>query len=456
MHRVRSLAAAGILTILLGQPAAAPGALPTGCTASGSTVVCTYTTGTAAFVVPSGVSTIHTVAIGGAGGGGTGGLGAVVSGDLSVTAGQILYAVVGANGLVASPGTPVTPGGGGNGGLPIFCITEPSLCAGGGAATAGDTGGDGGGASDLRTAAGDLTSRLLVAAGGGGGGSVALPAGARPAGGAAGGNGGAAGGPSSSLAGGGGGGGAGASGGTAGPVSTNFCISRCVPGSAGQVGSLGVGGDGGTAGEFLEQSTIAFAGPGGGGGGGLYGGGGGGGGSGGDPGGGGGGGSDLVPANGQQSLDSTHRGPQVQITYTVTHTPTISAVRFRGNPRNPTIVVNGSGFGDRPTPHPARGTSFLGRCRPISGRTGKDYGTALWIGDFSQSWSAGNTAASDCIGLIVVKYTATEVRFRLGSYYRRHYRRRVGTGAGTYELAPGDLAVVVVRGTPVVAHVDYH
>jgi hypothetical protein len=56
------------------------------------------------FVVPSGVTSVHVLAVGGAGGagghygtpvGGAGGRGAVVSGDLAVTPGDTLYVEVG-------------------------------------------------------------------------------------------------------------------------------------------------------------------------------------------------------------------------------------------------------------------------------------------------------------------------------------------------------------------------
>jgi Glycine rich protein len=112
-----------------------------------------YTGAEQTFTVPAGVTSVHVVATGAVGGtpeeGGTGGRGAVVSGDLSVTPGEALYAEVGGQAQEVLEGL-----GGFNGG--------------------GNGTGSGGGASDVRTAMrsapNTLESRLLVAAGGGGGG----------------------------------------------------------------------------------------------------------------------------------------------------------------------------------------------------------------------------------------------------------------------------------------------
>ena len=82
-------AAVGVAGLLADVSAAA---LPPGCGQSGLTVTCTYTSGSNAFVVPAGVSSIHVVAVGGVGSGVTGGAGgghgAVVSGDVAAITGQ--------------------------------------------------------------------------------------------------------------------------------------------------------------------------------------------------------------------------------------------------------------------------------------------------------------------------------------------------------------------------------
>ena len=194
------------------------------------------------FTVPAGVTTIRVVAVGAKGGTGDGfidqnpGFGAVASGDLSVTPGQIMYIEVGGNGSTASN----APGG----------------FNGGGGVGATSAGGSGGGASDVRLAprgaAGTLDTRLVVAAGGGGSGGGDIVGDS-----ISGGSGGAAGAPGSSCTTEDGTAGGGQPGtlATGGPGGTH---TNPPFGGPGQAGSLGQGGSGGA-----------------GGGGGLYGGGGG-------------------------------------------------------------------------------------------------------------------------------------------------------------------------------------
>jgi hypothetical protein len=280
-------------------------------TATGITQTFTFTGAEQAFVVPTGVSQINVVAIGGKGGGG-GGFGARASADIATTPGTTLYVEVGGNGL-------------------------PSGVFGGGAGTATHSPGGGGGASDVRTCSKSsacsgfgTTSdpRLLVAAGGGGHGGNSTGAG---------GDGGGAGfaaqpgenGTGTAVCtnsigdlgdGGGGGGGAtlsaGGTGGTGGPGTVPY-------GDAGIAGSVDQGGTGGN----------GSSGDGGSGGGGFYGGGGGGSGgrsSCGRRGGGGGGGagsSYLGPSatNGSITTDSFGT-PSVTITYKVDQTITFAAL----------------------------------------------------------------------------------------------------------------------------------
>jgi hypothetical protein len=219
------------------------------------------------FKVPAGVTSVHVVAVGSHGANGgeffggpvpAGGLGAVVSGDLGVTAGEKLYVEVGG----------VTFNGGGSGA----------------------NGGGGGGASDVRkkpSAEGEesLTSRLLVAAGGGGGGFSNCSGGH----GGAGGNEEEAGHPGIGCA---------PTGGGGPGTSTKGGAGGEGPIASGGEGTLGAGG-----------SSIA-----GGGGGGLYGGGGGGM---GNAGAGGGGGSNLVPTGGPPAtVAKAGEASSVTITYT--------------------------------------------------------------------------------------------------------------------------------------------
>lgn len=139
-------------------------ALPSGCSQSGGTVTCKYTTnGESQFAVPAGVASVTATAVGGQGGsdfglGDPGGLGAVATGTLSVTPGQVIFPEVGILGGAAG-----------------------QLVAGF------QDSGAGGGESDVRTcpansaqpcpAGTTLASRLLVAGGGGGRGDFGGPGG---------------------------------------------------------------------------------------------------------------------------------------------------------------------------------------------------------------------------------------------------------------------------------------
>ena len=203
-----------------------------------------YTGGEQTYVVPGGVSSVQISAIGAPGGtpppggGVSAGRGAVVTGVVAVSPGQILYVYVGGAGGFPAGGF----NGGGDGG------TADGIMAWGG-----------GGASDVSRvpdSAGDASFQARVIAAGGGGGSAGIAAGGGDAGNPGGccgalGRGSNAAQPGSQTGGGAGGGCA---------MLTEGC---------GESGGLGFGGDGGASG------TAENARAGGGGGGGLYGGGGG-------------------------------------------------------------------------------------------------------------------------------------------------------------------------------------
>ncbi|WP_433801266.1 glycine-rich protein [Actinomycetospora sp. CA-084318] len=293
MRRVSllSVVVAATLTVAgAGMALAAPTALPDGCAQAGQTVTCTYafTGGEQSFTVPTGVSSLQVVAMGGAGGESrrSGGQGASASGTVTgLPGGSVLYVEVGSPG--GAGGSEVVPGPGG--------------FNGGGAG--GVRAGGGGGASDVRTvsrsAAGTLDSRLVVAAGGGGSGF--------------------------------GGGFSSGAGGDAGADGTEGQQFNSSPGRAGtptaggapgEEGEAGRQGEGGSAGSFTDTAPGLVSG-GGGGGGGLFGGG-----AGGLLGGGGGGGSSLVPSGGTVGLSSA--APSVTISYTVPAAPTAAAARGAG------------------------------------------------------------------------------------------------------------------------------
>jgi hypothetical protein len=296
--------------------AATDATLPAECEQAVSKVICTYPSSAegrfSEFVVPAEVLTLHVVAVGGDGGPGSGGAqggrGAEVTGNISVTPGSTLRIFVGQNGTVSSAGLP-------NGGLGTK--SQANVSSGGG-----------GGESDIRVSPYNYSHRLIVAGGGGGGGNPGDIAPEEP--GVSGGAGGDAG-----------------SAGSAGTKYLGFPGGTAEPGQGGSSGaSGGAGGTGGTSAPPYTAGVTGCTGAtgsefggsggagecergGGGGGGGFVGGGGGGGGGVANTpehesgqfqvaagAGGGGGGSNLVPAGGTASIDTTHT-PHVTISYQV-------------------------------------------------------------------------------------------------------------------------------------------
>src|SRR5262249_42775645 len=112
--------------------------------AQGATATFNFTGAEQTFVVPNGVTAIHVDAVGGRGGmgdgGAVGGFGAHATADLPVTAGQVLFVLVGGNGNAGQEMANTSAGGFNGGGL--------GGASGGGACRGA---GSGGGASDVRT-----------------------------------------------------------------------------------------------------------------------------------------------------------------------------------------------------------------------------------------------------------------------------------------------------------------
>ncbi len=141
----------------------------------------------------------------------------------------------------------------------------------------------------------------------------------------------------------------------------------------------------------------------------------------------------------------SHTSPGVQLT----------SVTFQGTPRAPIVIIHGKALGSRPSRNPRGGTSNFGLCGPIAGRTGSDFGTQLWLEDETQRWSAGYSPYVDCMGIIVTKYSSTEVVYELGSWYRQHFGTRTRFPHGVYVLAEGDVVNLKLRGVNLRAVVHY-
>jgi hypothetical protein len=137
-------------------------------------------------------------------------------------------------------------------------------------------------------------------------------------------------------------------------------------------------------------------------------------------------------------------------------TARIAAVTFSGGVSNPTIAVAGANLGQRPRPNPSyRPLGHPPLCPPQPTKPpaayGFDFGTKLFVEDVgsNRTWSAGRYRPGigelDCIGLVIVRFSATKVVFHLGAYYRE----------GHFRLAAGDSYRITVNGSTFRGHVRY-
>ena len=112
--------------------------------------------------------------------------------------------------------------------------------------------------------------------------------------------------------------------------------------------------------------------------------------------------------------------------------PVIQSVSVAGSVGNPSITINGQGFGTIP--------ANTGQPSPFSGL---DYGDQLGLSDLSAGWNAGQSGNG--IGITVTNYTNSTIEFGLGSYYQ----------AGGFALATGDKFEVLVKGVTCTGIVGY-
>jgi hypothetical protein len=131
--------------------------------------------------------------------------------------------------------------------------------------------------------------------------------------------------------------------------------------------------------------------------------------------------------------------------------PAITSVTFSGSPANPTVVVRGTNLGKLPAPSPSSHPSGVNGCPVVANDEGYDYGTSLYIAVPSQNWAVGRYRPSlnetDCLDLVVTKFTSTEVAFHFGLPYKAFYPK--------FSLAAGLPVTVVVNGATANVTVKY-
>ena len=133
---------------------------------------------------------------------------------------------------------------------------------------------------------------------------------------------------------------------------------------------------------------------------------------------------------------------------------TISGVVFTGTTVAPTVTINGSGFGSMPAANPNYTPEGTQLCPlPASGNQGYDYGTNLYVFDSSRNWAGGRYRPAlnelDCVGLLVSKYTPTQVVLQFGSAYAQYQQK------DNYLLAEGDKYEIAVNGATFDGTVHY-
>ncbi len=106
-------------------------------------------------------------------------------------------------------------------------------------------------------------------------------------------------------------------------------------------------------------------------------------------------------------------GSLTQVVTNSKTTPVIDSVKFTGTTASPTIVVKGSHFGTEP----AGLSDATTECGTYTGN-GDDYGTDFYFVD-NGYFNAGVGTPPDgaCVGLIITKWTASQVKFRFGAAY---------------------------------------
>lgn len=139
----------------------------------------------------------------------------------------------------------------------------------------------------------------------------------------------------------------------------------------------------------------------------------------------------------------------------------ITSLRVTGSPSHPIFTISGRGLAVPPT-SPKTSPSNQKLCPVvINGNAGFDYGTRfsliVWNGQLAstntQRYAGGRYRPAlnelDCIGLIVLKATPTQIRFTLGAAYLQLYQTNPGL------IQNGDVVEVVLNSARYATVVHY-
>ncbi len=140
----------------------------------------------------------------------------------------------------------------------------------------------------------------------------------------------------------------------------------------------------------------------------------------------------------------------------------ITSVITSGTSASPVVTVKGSGFGSRPAPNPSYSPVGKNGCpNGPAAQAGNLFGTQLYVTDLKakkgtyKNWTAGQyTPGSngffDCVGLLIDRWSKTEVRFHFGDTYAKSFP------GNTYFLSDGDRFEVFLRGARFIRTATLH
>jgi len=103
--------------------------------------------------------------------------------------------------------------------------------------------------------------------------------------------------------------------------------------------------------------------------------------------------------------------------------PTITSVTFSTGSSvaspTPLVTINGRGFGTLPGLSPGGDPQAdFGDCGAPSGYDGLNFASHLYFNKLiGRGWEAGNGNSGNCIGLVIWKYTPTQIQYGFGSVY---------------------------------------
>ena len=113
--------------------------------------------------------------------------------------------------------------------------------------------------------------------------------------------------------------------------------------------------------------------------------------------------------------------------------------------------MHGSGLGSKPSADPQGHPAGTGGCPAVPGDDGYDYGTNLYIAVPAKGWSGGRYDPSanetDCVDLVVTKFTPTEVDYHFGPFYRIYHSK--------LSINDGELVQIAINGANKTIHVKY-